>query len=176
MALSTEAPFYTVRAATGVLGATLAAGATLFSMRNPSATTRNVYITNIAASFGCTVAFTTASQQLYVAERFTTATPSGGQAYTAMEHDVASPATQVTDIRASTTGALTVTSVVFEGNQVPLLGTASPLVSTVADGGLDLRDNPIVLRAGEGLCLRNVVVWPAAGTGVLTASVTWYEA
>jgi hypothetical protein len=165
---------FSVRAATGVLGATLAAGATVFAMRN--GTTKTVYITRIQASFAATVAFTAASQQLWVAERFTAATPSGGTAYTPARHRAAGPASAIADARAATTGALTVTSVVFEGNQIPLLGTASPAVSTTHNGEvIDFSNDPIVLAVNEGLAIRNVVVWPAAGTGPLTALVSWYE-
>lgn len=170
------AQYHTVRATTGVLGATLAAGSTVFAMRHAAAPTRDVYVTGIQAQFAATVAFTTASQQLFALERFSTATPSGGTAYTGMKHDTGSAASGLGDIRAATTAALTVTSVVFDGNTVPLLGTASPVVSsTIVGPYLDFSQSPIRLRAGEGLCIRNIVLWPAAGTGVLTASVTWYE-
>jgi len=170
-----DANFYSVRAATGVLGAALAAGATLFSMRQAAAPTKSIYITGIDVQFACTVAFTTASQQLFVIERFSTATPSGGTAYTPLRHSTSYPASEAVDIRASTTAALTVTSVVFEGFQVPILGAASPLVSSTVGASFDLREGPIRLQANEGLCIRNVVVWPAAGTGVLTAQIRWNE-
>lgn len=148
------------------------------SVRNPTTSLSKLYVTRVDASFAATVAFTAASQQLFVIERFNTATPSGGTAYTAMRHSSAGGqlSTNVVDARASTTAALTVTSVVFEGNQIPILGTASPAVSTTHMGiPLFLAEDPIILLPGEGLAIRNVVVWPAAGTGVLTALVSWTE-
>jgi len=161
-----------VRAATGVLGAALAAGGTVFAMRNGS--TRRVFVTRITAAFSATVAFTAASQQLFVVERFTAATPTGGTAYTPMPHG-SHGASQIADARASTTAALTTAAVVFAGAQIPILGAASPAVSTNVAGGLDLSDDPITLGFDEGLCIRNAVVWPVAGTGSLTAVVSWFE-
>ena len=81
----------------------------------------------------------------------------------------------VTDCRASTTAALTVTSVVFEGNQIPLFGFASRQCRSTTRPVPDYNNDPIRLATGEGLAIRNVVIWPAAGTGVLTAMVSWVD-
>lgn len=166
---------YTVRATTGILGATLAAGAAVFAMRLPSTSTRRVHVYRVQTQFAATVAFTAASQQHFVLDRHNTATHSGGTAYTPLRH-AAQGASAVDDIRAATTGALTATSVVYEDTPISLLGMASPAVSTTHTGlPLDLRDDPILLEPGDGLTIRNLVVWPAAGTGILTAQVSWWE-
>lgn len=170
-----DSRFYTVDASTGILAAALAADTTLFSMRQAAAPTKTIYITGIRVSFACTVAFTAGSQIKFVYERFSTATPSGGTARTPIRHLNTDPASEAADIRAATTGALTVTSVVFEGRQVPILGLASPLVSTVQFQPAPLPLNPIKLAANEGFCIKNALVWPVAGTGVLTCSVEWEE-
>lgn len=168
-----QANAYAVRATTGILGAALAAGATVFAMRNITGT-KKVYITRVVVGFHATVAFTAAAQQLFVGERFSAATPTGGTAYTPAKRATTMATSMVTDARASTTAALTTTSVVFEGAQIPLLSCASPAVST--DRSLiHVFDQPIVLASGEGWAIRNVVVWPAAGTGILHGSVEWYE-
>ena len=58
---------------------------------------------SVVAAFGCTVAFTAGSQLLFALERFSVATPTGGTQYTPMKHSSGSPASAVTDCRASTT-------------------------------------------------------------------------
>lgn len=165
---------FAVRATTGILAAALAADATVFAMRALTAGKR-AYVTKITAGFACTVAFTAGSQQLFVADRFTTATPTGGTAYTPHKKASGMAASVVTDARASTTAALTVTSVVFEGNRIPLLSMGSPAVASDRHVVHDFSDDPIVLATNEGLCIRNAIVWPAAGTGIFHGSVEWYE-
>lgn len=169
---------YAVRATSGVLAAALAVNAPVFGMRQNAAPVRNIFINRIDMSFGCTVAFTTGSQVGFYMERFSVANLAGGTAYTPIRYDTGFPASEAQDIRASTTAALTSAGVTFEGFQVPMMSFASPLLGQMV-GPFTVLDSsetgPFRLRAGEGLCIRNLVVWPAAGTGVLLCRVVWEE-
>ena len=165
---------YSVRGTTGILAAALAAGAALFGIRQASSPTKSIYITQIRATFACVVAFTTGSQVGFVLERFSVANLAGGTAFTPLRHDTSQGASEAQDIRAATIAALTVTGVTFQGFQTPIIDLSSPtLAAVVPPVELDYRDNPIRLQAGEGLAVRNLLVWPVAGAGVLGLSIKW---
>jgi hypothetical protein len=170
---------YTVRMTTGVLAAALAANAMVAGIREGAAPSRNIYIMRIQASFSWVIAATGSQQFGFYLERFSAANPTGGSAYVPMRLDTTYPATEAQDIRASLTAALSVSSLVFDGNAVPIMGWTSVAIGT---GVLDMpvlwdasEGGPIRLRAGEGIALRNLILWPAAGTGVLTMRWTWEE-
>jgi hypothetical protein len=169
---------YSVRATTGILTAALAVDAPIFGMREAAVPTRNAYILRIDIGFGCTVAFTTGSQVGFYMERFSVANLAGGVAQTPIRYDTTYGTSELQDIRASTTAALTSAGVTFEGFKVPLFSFASPTLSQMI-GPFTCFDaseaGPFRLRAGEGFCIRNLVVWPAAGTGVVSCRIGWEE-
>jgi len=149
--------------------AATAAGSTVWTMRNPAASAKTVYIERICL----TADFDTGSPlgrtlQRYDLERFTAATPTGGTAVTVATMDTANAATAVTDVRFLDTG-LTTTSVVF----------AAPFVTIgvpTSDGSINpfLRERiGFKLAAGEGLAIRlnNAAV---VGQG-LTGEIVWSE-
>jgi hypothetical protein len=171
---SYDANAYSARATTGVLGATLAAGSVVFSMYNGG--TKTAYVDRIVVGFGVTVTFTAASQLLFAFERLSVAAPTGGTAYTPMKHSTTQAASTITDVRASTTTALSTTGVTFEGNQIPMCGFGSPAAGLNNPlTYFDFNDDPIRLAPTEGLCFRNLILWPAAGTGVITGMVSWAD-
>ena len=66
----------------------------------------------------------------------------------------------------------------FDGNRIPVIGYCTNLVGGGCDRLVDCVEavgQPIKLAPGEGLAIRNLVVWPAAGTGVLTGVIKWEE-
>jgi hypothetical protein len=165
-------PNFGARVTTGVLAAALAAGAPIFGIR---AGATPIYVIQVVVSFSWAVAATAMQQFGLVMERFSGAALAGGQAYTPLKHrsgDVSSAA----DIRAATTAALTSTGVTFDGSQSPLLGwTSNAAGFLVGPLTVDLADCPIKLLPGEGLCIRNLIAWPAAGTGVVSGALRWEE-
>jgi hypothetical protein len=171
--------FYMARATSGVLAAALAVDAPIFAMRHGAAAAKTAYVHKIDLGFGCAVAFTTGSQVGFYLQRFSVAALAGGTSYLAsiLRYDTAD-ASEMGDLRASTTAALTSAGVTFAADSVPLLSFASPTLSQQI-GPLTLFDStesaPIKLAAGEGICIRNLVVWPAAGTGVVSCRVVWSE-
>ncbi len=171
---------YSVRATTGVLAAALAVDAPVFGMREAAAPTRNAYLLRVQAAFSWVVAATAAQQFGFYFERFSAANLAGGTAANVpMRHDTTYPATELQDIRVSTTAALTSAGVTFDGSKVPFMGWTNSAIGTGVNDMPVVFDHseggPIRLRAGEGLSVRNLIVWPAAGTGVLTMRWTWEE-
>jgi hypothetical protein len=174
-----EGEFYMARATSGILAAALAVDAPVFAMRHGAAAVKAAYIHKIDIGFGATVAFTTGSQTGFYLQRFSVAALAAGTSYLAsiLRYDTAD-ASEMGDLRASTTAALTSAGVTFAADSVPLISFPGPTLNQMI-GPVTVFDStesaPIKLAAGEGLCLRNLVVWPAAGTGVLTCRVVWAE-
>ncbi len=96
----------------------------------------------------------------------------------------------VTDVRLSTTAALTNGTETFDAfpfaqsirkaNRVNPAAATEEVIMPQTDGmELDFDmgggDHPIVLAQNEGIVIRNRTVWPAAGTGILSVSVAWAE-
>lgn len=157
-----------------VVAASLAANTTLMAMRNTAAT--DVYITKLQLNFAVATVGTSALVAGSIAwQRFNTATPTGGTARTVAKKSAARDgASGVTDVRDSN-AALTVTSVAFGDllgwTQVPLMISGVPAAPWI----LDLRDSPIVVPNGGGVCLRTQVACPATQTWQYSYLVEWYE-
>lgn len=80
------------------------------------------------------------------------------------------------DMRISTTGALTVTGITFEAQELGFLSVVhAGTAGAFAEETLDVVDNPIVLQPGQVLAIRNPVVMDAAGTWQLAVAIEWYE-
>lgn len=168
-------PSFSVRATTGTLAATLAADSAVFAMRHATTADTKVYIHRIQTQFAPDVDFTAAGDVLFQAVRFDDATHTGGTAYGAVSHGGTSTSA-VGDIRASTTAALTDTSVTYADDFISLLAAGTPATGTVYHGfDLIFERDPLVLVAGEGLAIVNMLTWPAAGSGTLAAVVSWTE-
>lgn len=94
------------------------------------------------------------------------------------------PPSQMADMRIGTTGALTAGTHVFDPQPIARESYAElAAAATVAPGRMQMEclnqdtviDYPIVLQPNEGLCVRNVVLMGAAGTGRLIVEVDWLE-
>lgn len=200
MALATNQGFqtgsYIASLTTGVLAATLAADAPIFGIRCgptqaevlPTAgiitKPRFVYISEIGLSVNGVVAFTAAQQFGLYLERFSVANLAGGAAalISKVNETGAPDPTCLTggpeggDTRVATTAALTVVGVTFDGKKIPLSAAWSAVgPGALAQSVTTFYDNPLRLAAGEGLAIRNLVVWPAAGTGVVSGYVKFDE-
>jgi hypothetical protein len=178
---------YMARWTTGVLAAALAVDAPVAGIRNgPTANTKNVYIQEIGVSFAAVVAFTATQQFGLYLDRYSAANLASGTAYTPMKMKDNYPnsacltgAAEAGDIRASGTTLLTSAGVTFQGFKVPILGWSTKLIdSQVGPAIIDFagaQSQPLRLAPGEGVALRNLVAWPAAGTGVVSGYIKWLE-
>lgn len=116
----------------------------------------------------------------------TALTPSGNNA----KMRASMGASLVTDVRISTTAALTNGTETFDafpfaqsirkGNRVNPAAATEEVVMPTTDGmDLDFSmgdgDHPIALAQNEGIIVRNRTVWPAAGTGILSVLIAWAE-
>lgn len=190
---------YRIHIQTGTLAAALAAGTAsaghVFAFRWGDAT-RFAIITKLKTRFLPLTPFTAAtltdhtSFDAFIVRSYT-ASHSGGTALTSPSKMRASMgATLVTDMRISTTAALTNGTETFDsspfaqsirrGNRVNPAAATEEVIQPSADGmELDFDmgggDHPIVLAQNEGIVIRNRTVWPAAGTGILSVAIAWAE-
>jgi len=199
MALATAPGYqtgsYIASLTSGVLAATLAADAPIFAIRCgptqaevlPTAglisKPRFIYISEIGLKVNSVVAFTAAQQFGLYIERFSAANLAGGAA--ALISDVSSTGapdpTCLTggpeggDTRVSTTAALTVVGVTFDTKKIPIYGWSTVGPADYGFQKIEFPDNPLRLGLGEGLAIRNSVVFPAAGTATVTGYVKFDE-
>lgn len=147
-----------------------ASGVTVFSMRNATGATKNVFITRISL----TIAYDEATPliratMVYNVVRFNTATPTGGIVPPITSADPSNSSSQIDDIRLIASG-LTTTSVVF-GDIVSNI--AVPAVSGSVNNWVH-EDIGLKLGPGEGLCIR--VGLPGVLTGTsLSGQIIWSE-
>lgn len=178
---------YEVRLTTGIIAAAAAADATWAALRNGPTSGRTVHIVDLSLEVDGVVAFTAAQQFGIYMERFTAGNATAGTARTPFKLLSSYPNSACLaggpeggDCRSSGTGGLNTAACTFEGVQVPILGWTDPAVGKKSSGmGFRITPElgiPLKLLPGEGLALRNLVAWPAAGTAVITAKLRWYEA
>lgn len=174
---------------TGLLAAALAADAPIWAMRNgPTGNTKNIYFSGGFFWFITTTAFTAAQEFGFYLQRFSVANLAGGTAVplpvSLTNNGTASAVTpggaEAGDIRTSTTTALTSAGVTFDANKViPVINWRDPTIN-LRYGPFEFRcfewfGQPWKLVPGEGIVLRNLVVWPAAGVGMVSGGVGWEE-
>lgn len=193
---------YRMQSQTGTIAATLAAGTAsaghVFAFRWGDAT-RLAVITKFKTRFLPLTPFTAAtltdhtSFDAFIVRSYS-ASSSGGTALTPAANSnkmrTSMGTSLVTDIRISTTAALTAGTQTFDsfpfaqtlrkGNRVNPAAATEEVIMPAMDGmELDFSmadgDHPIVLAQNEGIVIRNRTVWPAAGTGILTVMMAWAE-
>lgn len=151
--------------------AATAANATVWTMRNPAASTKTVFLEEIILNMTYDDATPVTRQTpKYVLERFSTATPTAGTAITVIKMNSANAATAVTDVRFLDTG-LTTTGVVFEAAFATLgLGSTGGTSST----HFRMDNIAFALAPGEGLAIR---LAQATLNGIsLCGTIIWREA
>jgi hypothetical protein len=162
-----------------VVAAALAANTTLMSARFAAASSRKAYINKfqiqlVTATLG-TAALVNGSLGL---QKFTTATPTGGTARTPTRKNASEGSvSDMTDVRDSN-AALTVTSVVFTDIPLVFINPASGVIANLVtlEWRFDLPFNqPLVLQAGDGICLRSQIVMPATHTWMYSYTMDWSE-
>lgn len=149
--------------------ATTAINTTVWSIRNDVSSTKTIFIEsiqiNMAFDSGTPLA---RSLQRYDFMKFSAATPTGGTSLTIVPTDSNAAATKITDARQVDTG-LTVSGVSFG---TPFLTVGVPATDS-AVVNFQTTDIPIILNAGEGICIRLNV---AAVVGQsMTGFISWSE-
>lgn len=181
----------------GQLAAALAANAVLFSFRWGSSSLLAI-IESIRLQFQPIVVFTghqEISFEAYVGRAFSAA-HTGGTAATLTGNNgkarASHPTSQIPtngDVRIASTAALGGGTVTLDANPFAV-GVGSPNIVNSAAGTAYVAYNrpvleykpwiadgehPIVLAQNEGFVIRNGIVWPAAGTGVIGVEIRWAE-
>ena len=166
---------------TAAVAAALAANTTLVSMRFAVGSARKAYLTRLR--FSATVITPGANggvPGILAWQRFTAATPTGGNARTVDKKNSSHPSnSDMTDVR-DNSAALTVTSVTF-GNVVAasIMPTFPELTSGAVNGWFEWiyepEDEPLVLAAGDGLAMRTQVAMPATTTWGFAWTAHWLE-
>ena len=184
---------YRLAAVTGTMAAALAAAAQFFTFRWTDAT-RLCIIQEVNVTFLPLTLFTAASLSDFGWDMFkATAVSAGGggtalTSFTKMRPTMGASLLGATDVRISTTAALTALTT-LDTNAIamgigarqrvnPAAATEEqlnplPYLNFKPDQGAG--QYPLVLGQNEGFVLRNRVVWPAAGTGVLKVEMSWCE-
>ena len=185
---------------TGTLAAALAAGAVIFAFRWGD--TNLAAINWLRVRFQANVLFTAAAANLSLSAtigRTYTASHTGGTAATSSGNNLklrtSFPTSKINtngDIRIATTAALGGGTVTADAHPFAYGGPGrANYVNTAAGteviynnnpiGNIDYSarvadaEHPIVLAQNEGILVRNVVVWPAAGTGEVSVEIGWTE-
>lgn len=181
-------PSYTTAAKTGTIAAAAAGGACVFAMRlSPTAGTTKAFIESFKIKYTTIAAYTTsvvATRSLVLTRGVGAATSGGTGITTATPKDSDYTNSQFNttnggDIRIATTGALTVTGITWESNNLGEL----TLIHVGAAGGyyehvyeFDARNHPVELNAGQLLGVRvGASAMDAAGTWVLGVEPAWFE-
>lgn len=193
---------YRIQTVTGTLAAALAAGTSsaghVFAFRWGDAT-RFAVITKLKTRFLPLTPFTAAtltdhtSFDAFIVRSYTVS-HTGGTALTPTGNNAKMRTNMgtslVTDVRISTTAALTNGTETFDafpfaqslrkGNRVnPAAATEETIMPQMDGMEMDFDmgggDHPITLAQNEGIVIRNRTVWPAAGTGILSVMISWAE-
>jgi hypothetical protein len=182
---------YRIAATTGTIAAALAANGQLFYFRWTDAT-RLAVITWVQWKFKTLTVFTSATLTDFGVDLYkVTAVSAAGGGTT-----LGAPSKMRTSMGASLVGSITIattaaltalttldaaaiaSSLGHPNRRTPATAIEEPLDQVPygvfnADSGHG--EHPLVLAQNEGIVLRNRVVWPAAGTGVLQVEMGWAE-
>lgn len=177
---------YSIVAVTGVISAGLAAGSTVFAMRNSPTASKNVLVFFMILDYVTIAPYTTsvvAGRRLSVFRGSGAAASGGTGIPSAVRRLSTSPASSVDsvsggDVRIATTGALTVTGITFESQEVACIhlvgaGAAGSVVRNTFEFGIS--QEPLMLRPGELIAVRNPVAMDAGGTWQLGVHVYFVE-
>lgn len=165
---------------TAAVAAALAANTPLVTLRLVTST-RKAYITRLRLTVTVITPGANGGVPGVISwQKFTTATPTGGTARTAVKKNASHPSTSdITDIRDSN-AALTVTSVVFTDIYGAIVMPTFPELTSGAVNGafewiFEPSSEPLVLASGDGIALRTQVAMPATTTWGFSYGIHWYE-
>jgi hypothetical protein len=153
------------------------AGTTIWAMRNTGS--RTVYLRHLRLIMGFDGTAVAANTPRYELIRFTSATPTGGNALIPIKKRTAYPGSSVGDARELNTG-LTVTGVTFDAGSFLVIGRPISVTSGISDMDVDFAlggqsdYSMLELAVGEGLAIRIVSVNTVIGVS-LTGMIEWDE-
>lgn len=182
---------YRIGACTGTLAAALAANAQVFQFKWTHATNLAV-ITYIQVRFKTLTVFTSATLTDFGMDMFRVTSYAAGGGGTTLGAPSKMRASMgnslVGGINISTTAALTAAttldaaaicqSIGHPNKRTPATAIEEPLDQVpllLFNPDLGHGEHPLVLAQNEGFVIRNRVVWPAAGTGVVQVEMSWTE-
>lgn len=177
---------YRISAVSGLLAATLAAGAPLFSFRWGDAT-RKCVLLGINASVVVSAAITTAvvtGLEAVVARGFTVAHTGGTPLTIAGNNgkmETGFGSTAAADIRMATTAALGGGTVTLDsqGFGIAAFATGTAIGTPLSKTPLYLpqpgQDHPLVLSQNEGFVIQTALAGPATGSLRLALDIAWAE-
>jgi len=180
---------YCVSGITGTMAAALAAGGTIFSLRNDASSARRIFIERMRLQYTTIVAYTTpitAGRRIHLVRSTTSsANPSGGTALVPIQKDSTDGDSEAStagggDTRIASTGALTITGTTWDTNVIRTLS----LIHLGAAGAygeflLEFSSSesaPIILEPGQALGLVAGAAFDAAGTWQMAVNVDYHEA
>lgn len=180
---------YSASGMSGTMAAALAAGGTVFSMRNDSGSSKRVFVEKLRLHYTTQVAYTTplsAIRRLHlVRSTVSSANPSGGTALVpvpknSLDTDSECSTAGGGDCRIATTAALTITGTTWDTNVIRMctlghVGAAGAFLEQIWEFSAS-ESAPIVLEPGQALGLVAGALFDAAGTWTLGLSVDWHEA
>lgn len=173
----------------GIVGATLAAGGAVFTVRNDASSAKRVFLERLRLQYITQVAYTTplsAVRRLHlVRSTVSSANPSGGTAIVPVAKNSTHPDSECStagggDTRIATTAALTVTGTTWETNVIRTLflghvGAAGAHQEAIWEFNSS-ESAPVILEPGQALGLVAGAAFDAAGTWALSVSADWHEA
>lgn len=178
-----------VAATTGTIGAALAAGSAVFTLRLDPGSTRRAFIERVRVEYTTIVAYTTpvtAGRRLGIYRGSGAATAGGTSIAVAVaKHGIADTSecsvANGGDIRVATTAALTATGITWEATPLRELslvhtGAAGAYRDVVWEFAGGSESQPIQLDPGQLIGIRNPAEMDAAGTWQIAVSVDWHEA
>ena len=159
----------------GIVAAALATDTPLMAMRLQAASTRKAYITRIEVSFaGATIGVSAGVAGVLGIQRFTGGVGSTGTERVVNEmYEALTTATDVTSVQ-DKASALTMTNVAY-GAEVAWVRQALYINGSMWNIYTFNPDYPLVLAAGDGICLRTRVQCAATQTWVFAYTVYWRE-
>ncbi len=180
---------HSVAKTTGIIGAGLVVGSSVFAMRLDPSSPNRAFIDRIRLQWTCLVAFTvplTAGRRLALYRGSGAAATGGTSIATATRKWTTFGASSEFDtanggaMMIATTSALTTTGITFEADEsfqmsLAHVGAAGAQYEVVWECSVG-ESSEVVLEPGQMLAIRNPLAMDAAGTWQLSVGVQWREA
>lgn len=196
--MGSDSAFFRIALKSGVLtGNAIVISSPLFSCRYAGGAPGNnvMIVQHLRAIFNVTTVFTAAQEVGLDAVRLTSysVADTGGTLISVFagdnKMDSIMPVSGITSVRMATTTLLTAGTRSQDSNAFAISNQVGERHVNVAAGTAELPnpnqavldfspgpyESPLVIRANEGLAIRNTVAFPAAGAGTLTVEMAWAE-
>lgn len=169
---------YSLAASTGLVAAGLGSGSTVFAMRNGPSATKDILIDRISLFYLTTTVFLvplTSGRGLALV-RGSGANTTGGTSITVVKKDTSTAASRVSAASIATTGALTVSGITYESQNVKVMPLGAAGAAGATESAEYVFDAPLILNPGELISIQNPAAFDALGIWQMTVSMEWREA